>query len=191
MKSGYCDAIALATERLAACRPNKVCTRSGAQYRDGVYLVPWFGVPTPLDSGNDAERILKLHYLIAEGTRPPCGQWIAYREVPDGLFYASKFMARAIRPLVKCFGGQPQTLLKAGAALGGVTADAGDAAVTLSILPHLPVTYMVWAGDDELPAEGNVLFDRTAIGWLPAEDLAVLASVGSYALIAAHRAQHA
>ena len=38
---------------------------------------------------------------------------------------------------------------------------------------------------DELDAGGNILFDETAIGWLPAEDLAVLASLGAYRLISA------
>jgi hypothetical protein len=61
----------------------------------------------------------------------------------------------------------------------------GDASVTLCPLPKLPVTYIIWAGDDELPPAGMILFDSTASGWLPAEDLTVLASLGAYKLIGA------
>jgi hypothetical protein len=49
----------------------------------------------------------------------------------------------------------------------------------------LPVTYVIWRGDDELPPAGAILFDGNASGWLPAEDLTVLASIGAYKLVAA------
>ena len=86
---------------------------------------------------------------------------------------------------MKRFGREPESLSKVGVALGGRPYPAGDGAVTIRPLPRLPVTYIIWKGDDELDAGGNILFDETAIGWLPAEDLAVLASLGAYRLISA------
>lgn len=183
MQRGYQTAIHLAGRVLSSCDPDEICARTGAAWKDGQYLLPWFGENRPLLSGSAIEQVLWLHYLTSEGTRAPTGRLIAYREVPGAGFYASKFEARAIRPFVKRFGGNPEDLCRAGAALGGLPYPAGDGAVTICLLPRLPVTYIIWKGDDEFGAGGNILFDETAFGWLPAEDLAVLASLGTYRLI--------
>ncbi len=56
-----------------------------------------------------AVAVLLLHYLLAADGTPPTGTWIAYRELPDGLFYASAFAARAEEPLTRAFAGpQPR-----------------------------------------------------------------------------------
>ena len=183
IKSGYKTAIDNATAILATLDPQAVCARTGAIWSDGEYMIPWFGENRPLSSGGDAEQILWLHYLISEGTGLPTSRLVAYRELKGAGFYEPAFNARAVRPLVKRFGSNPSALLEAGKVLGGTPSDVGDFSVTLYPLPYVPVTYAVWTGDDELPPGGNVLFDETASGWLHAEDLVVLASLGSYALI--------
>jgi hypothetical protein len=42
---------------------------------------------------------------------------------------------------------------------------------------------MIRAGDDEFDPAGTVLFDKTASGWLNAEDLVYAASFAAYELI--------
>lgn len=182
MKSGYNAAIALAEEKLKTLDPLAVCERTGAKWNGSTYLIPWLGGERELYSGNDAEIILWLHYLAALGSKTQSGKWISYREVPSALFYEPKFIARAVKPIVKSYGSCPSKLVDAAKKLGGVKANAGDAAVTINLLPFIPVTYIVWAGDEEMEAAGNILFDKTAVTWLPAEDLVVLASQGAYAL---------
>lgn len=176
-------AITLAKEKLASLDRDAVCARTGAVWDGDTFLVPWLGRLCPLDSGKPAESVLWLHYLTSGGGGKPAGSLIAYRDVPGARFYEPKFYARAVRPIVKRFGKDAAALLKAGLSLGGVKADYGDCAVTLPCFPHVPVTYIVWRGDGEMPAEGSVLFDKSAANWFPAEDLVVLASLGAYELI--------
>jgi hypothetical protein len=38
----------------------------------------------------------------------------------------------------------------------------GDAAFTITALPRLPLTFVLWCADDEFPASIKVLFDKTA-----------------------------
>lgn len=182
----YETAIRASEEFLAALDPAGVCARTGALWDGGKYLIPWFGNLTPLDAGEGAERVLWTHYLTSEGAGTQAGRLIAYRDLRGAGFYEPKFNERAVRPLEKCFGMRPELLEAAGAAVsGGAAGGLGDASVTLRPLPRLPITYVIWRGDDELPPAGMILFDGNASGWLPAEDLTVLASIGAYKLIAA------
>jgi hypothetical protein len=54
---------------------------------------------------------------------------------------------------------------------------------TLPVLPYVPLTFVIWQGDDEIPPNGNILFDETAIEWFNAEDLVVIASLPVYKLL--------
>jgi len=182
--AGIDEAVKLASEKLAALDKEGVCLRTGAVWNGNDYLVPWLGRLCPLKEAKPAEKVLWLHYLTSQGGGALTGELIAYREVPGALFYEPKFYARAARPIIKRFGKGPEGLLKAGRALGGTAANYGDCAVTIPCFPRVPVTYIVWEGDGEMPPEASVLFDKSAIGWLHPEDLVFLASFGAYALIA-------
>lgn len=121
-------------------------------------------------------QILILHYLSRSAPVEETGKLISYKEIPGGSIYIQPFTNRAIRPLVQAFGDKPQFLLDVGQKLGGTAVAHGDAAVTIRAFPHIPVTLVIWGGDDEFPATGNILFDASAAHILPTEDYAVLAS---------------
>lgn len=121
-------------------------------------------------------RILVLHYLGNRSQAREAGQFISYKELPGGGIYIQPFTNRAIRPMAQFFGEQPERILDIGKRLGGVPVKLGDAAVTLMAFPKVPITLVLWAGDEEFPASGNILFDRSASEFLPTEDYAVLAS---------------
>ena len=55
----------------------------------------------------------------------------------------------------------------------------GDAAIVMDVFPRLPLTYVIWEGDEEMPANGTILFDQTAQYYLPTEDLVVVAAAGA------------
>ena len=42
----------------------------------------------------------------------------------------------------------------------------------------IPVTFLFWDGDDEFPAQGNILFDASATDFIHVESVVTLASVG-------------
>lgn len=132
------------------------------------------------------EQVLILHYL--QRCRPHLkGQWIAYREIPGAGFYFSAFVKRAVDPLKKAFGQNVAGLKKAAAKLGATPMDTGNAAYRLELLPYAPIQIVVWEGDDEFPAEANILFDASVGDYLPPEDAAWLASLPVYRLMALAR----
>ena len=192
MKSGYNDAVDLARKRLENLSPEKVCKLCGVNFDGEKYIINWLAKEYELSliSSPDYSQTLEiifLHYLTSEGTKQPEGILISYREVPTALFYEPKFIQRAVNPIVKCFGKNPEKLIEIGGFFGGVESNEGDASVKINLLPYLPVTYILWADDGEFEPSGNILFDRTAPGWFCAEDLVVAASLGAYELVGKYK----
>jgi hypothetical protein len=120
--------------------------------------------------------ILLLHYLLRADGSPPTGRWLAFRELPDGMFYAQAFTARAEAVLARGLDEQEdawrQGLRRKIATLGGQELDMADESYRLLALPLLPVAVLLWRGDAEFPAEARILFDANAGRCLPTEDLA-------------------
>jgi Domain of unknown function (DUF3786) len=133
------------------------------------------------------QQILYLHYLCgawsSKGAKAT-GEWISFQEIPDGRFYMDAFQRRAKNPMVMTFGEKPDLLLKVATELyGAVPFNQGDVSVVVRALPLVPVALILWKGDEEFPPEGNVLFDRSIIGVLSAEDVAWLSGMVVYPMI--------
>lgn len=132
------------------------------------------------------EQVLILHYL--QGCRPfLTGRWIAYREIPGAGFYYGAFVKRAIDPLKKVFGANVAALHKAAAELGGSAMESSGAVFRFDPLPYAPLQLIVWEGDEEFPAEANILFDASVGEYLSPEDAAWLAGMVVYRLMGAAR----
>jgi hypothetical protein len=130
------------------------------------------------------EQILILHYMLSPAVPSLTGNWVSYREIPGASFYYSAFVKRAIDPLKKVFGQNVKGLLRTGEILGGQSIGAGDVGYEFRLLPHVPVRLILWAGDDEFPAEANMVFAENIKEILSAEDIAWLAGMLVYRLIA-------
>ena len=196
----YRNALTLAREEWAGQDAQRASILSGAAYQEGpdgtrlqfsfidkAVTVTWpegliLG-PDPAKELSLQEQVLILHYLLKAPGAPLVGQWITFREIPSGEFYYSAFVQRAKEPLVKTFGPQPQLLAELGLRRGGVKREEGDVCICFQAFPKIPVCLILWAGDDEFPADGNILFDASVVHYLIAEDAAVLAGMVVYPLI--------
>lgn len=126
-----------------------------------------------------AVKIVILHYLLTATGMPLSGQIISFKEVPGGMIYLEPFQGRVLGGLVAIFGKNAGLLETCAEKIGGRKEKFGDIAVTLDILPSLPVTYVLWEGDEEIEPKGTVLFDSSAASYLPTEDLVVAAAAGA------------
>jgi hypothetical protein len=129
------------------------------------------------------DKILILHYFTgAKGTRAT-GKLIAYKQLPGGVSYFPAFFQRAIAPLVKNFGKKPELLMNAAAELGGHEADYGNMSVTVNAFAYVPITLVLWRGDEELAPNGNILFDANISDYLSSEDVTVLSETIIWKLV--------
>jgi hypothetical protein len=133
------------------------------------------------------ERILILHYLSGDAVAPTHTDWIGFQQVPSGGFYFDAFKRRSHVPLAKVFGGEPEKLLQAGAAIGAERADFGDAAVMVSVFAQVPVVAVVHGADEEFPADAKLLFKSSIDAYLCTEDVAVLGGLVAGRLVKAFK----
>lgn len=198
----YKAAIALAVAELKQKNPKRLSGLSRCEYgskdtREWL-TVPFFGQPRqvvwpevrvdPPEGQGDlplTEQILILHYLLRTTGEPLSGREIDFRDVPEGGFYWSAFVSRAKKPLLETFGQDLDLYLKVAAALGGTIGTQGDASATFPAFPLVPVTHILWQGDEEFPPEANILFDSTIPQHLSTEDIAALAGASVYRLMGA------
>ncbi len=133
------------------------------------------------------EQVLILHYLSAGDITEATGHWISYREIPGAAFYFGAFLKRAVDPLKKVFGQNLSGFSRAAEKLDTKKIDNGDAAYEFKVLPAVPLQLILWKADDEFPAEANILFDSTIGQILSPEDVAWLAGMVVYRLMALAR----
>jgi hypothetical protein len=200
---GYEQAYQLAGEQLAKIDDiEQQCLKSGARYIDSKkviileylnqsYQITLPGIEILLPDSEEVplkDKILLLHYLTQAKGTPLLNRVITYRELPEGTSYFPTFAKRAIKPLVDNFGDEPQQLLKVAEILGGRKADYGDVAVTINAFRRVPITLVLWRGDEEFPAAGNILFDSTISDYLTTEDINVLCESIAWRLVKLLRA---
>jgi len=193
-QENYETAHQLAISRLAALDFRRQAQKAGAElimtgsalqarlrFLDRTLLVSHPGGEIVTESGEDVplwEKIIALHYLInAQGTSPS-GTLITYNDIPDGRLYYPNFVKRTSEILLQNYGQKPEALIQAALRLGGIERPGlGDDAVVIPALPRVAYVFIVWKGDEEFPAQVNVVFDKNITDYLPAEDITVLANM--------------
>lgn len=198
---GYELAYKLACEQLARLEDvEQQCLRSGAQYLsidsrkeimveylNQPYRITLPDIEVSLTNSEEPaplkDKILILHYLIRAKGTPISHKLITYKELPEGVSYFPTFFKRAVKPIVDNFGTEPHLLADAAAKLGGQKVNYGDTAVAIDAFSKVPITFVLWRGDEELPPEGNILFDSTISDYLHVEDINMLCEVIAWRLV--------
>jgi len=199
----------LAREQLAEIEDiEQLCLKSGArylvtgsqkeiaiEYLNRLYRITMPNVEVLLaDSREEVsirDRVLILHYLLSAKGTPITNRLIAFKELSGGDNYFRTFSKRAIEPLVEHFGEQPHVLIDTAGKLGGHMVAYGDAAVTINAFSRVPVTIVLWQGDDEFPAQGDILFNAAISDYLSTYDVTVLCESITWKLIKFSRGRHA
>jgi hypothetical protein len=131
-------------------------------------------LPLELQEKHLRDRILILHYLDRASGAELSGTMIGFDQLAGGRFYGSAFRGRVELPLVRAFASSPKRLVEIAQRLGGAPAAYGDCSVLLHPFPRVPLVIILWQSDEEVPANGKVLWDAAAEDYLCVEDLTVL-----------------
>jgi hypothetical protein len=133
------------------------------------------------DSDSDVNRkSVLIYYLTSGGRGEPVYQFKLLHNFAQGIFSGGGGSNWMSAPLRKTFSGDPygsERFSRAMAALGAgpVAAKAGATSVwAYLLLPKMPVEIYFYEADDEFPCEVKVMYDSTALCFVPFETLAVL-----------------
>ncbi len=124
-------------------------------------------------------KIIILHYINTANGVLPGENRISYEDIPGLRGYLPVFEKRVIKPLLTAFGFNKHAFLETGVALGGIRDDYGDVSFTLHPLPRVPITFILWEGDEQFPSSLKILFDPSITGYFPLEDITVISKLAS------------
>ncbi len=194
MQQAYQIAYRKAVAALAGLDLGEVARRRGAACRGRRLELAYFGQPAgvevPAEPDGPAgfqpdelalsERILILHYLgwaAAAAAAPGRGRLVSFQQLAGASFYEPAYRRRGPARIARRFGQDLAGFARACRALGWTEEKLGDAAFGGPVLPLLRCVAILHRGDEEFPAEANLLFDESIGQLLPLEDVAVLAGL--------------
>jgi len=176
-------------EELRQGDPQKFAAHTGAEFANGVFRIKFFD-ETHLVTFPDLEARVEatgkvcglnrtamfLYYLKTADGSPMIGKWVAFRDLPGGMFYHQAYQGYSGDRLAKAIDNRISVFERAAKNLGGLKLDIGDAAFAFDALPRVRVAAVYYAGDEDFPASANVLFDESVSHYMPTD---ALAGVGS------------
>jgi len=131
------------------------------------------------------EELCILAYLINSKEIPLANKLVKGETLPGGQFFFRGVHKLPTEKLEEAFGERPQALLDASEQFNAEICEFGDASISLFILPRLPLTIVIWRGDEEFEARASILFDQTAGSHMPLDALLASVNLAVDALITA------
>jgi len=135
-------------DRYAICRETADVTGPGGEPAGPAVTLSIFDMLC-----HTAAPCLLAHEWRTTNTLPGCGQ-----SNPDDAVLNRRLTGR--------FGGNPEGVDRACAAMGGVRFPVGDIAWELPVFDRLPAVFQFWQGDDEFPSSVRFLWDRNTLQFL-------------------------
>jgi hypothetical protein len=199
-QDNYQQALRIGLDAFAHKEPSEVALKAGGRFENRCIILPHLNRSVVLNVNSQQFTIdrtseeapiwlaiLAIHYLNNAYGGQPTGKLKHFREFKEGHFYEPAFNRRTKEILVQTFGDDPASMIAAAEELNGKIVQSGDASAELSYFPSLPITCIVWKGDEEFAPEAAVLFDETADRYFSAEDMAVAGQMAVLELLKAAR----
>lgn len=110
-----------------------------------------------------------LWYLGRAKNVPLSGRLISPTSLSGGEIFQRGTHVLPLDRLAGRYANDFESFYKMGLELGGQQLEHGDASVRLYPFPRVPVTFILWKGDDEFPARADMFFDVTCEQHLPTD----------------------
>ena len=110
-----------------------------------------------------------LWYLTSAKDIPLSNRLIKPVNLPGGRIFDKGSHVLPLDELADRYGGNSHGFLAQGKKFGGEKLSYGDASIRLFPLPRIPTDLILWEGDEEFPANVNLLLDDTCILHMPTD----------------------
>ena len=175
-------------------KPEHLAARTGSIYSPttdtaGIFKLDYWSRPVQInypefsgsftqtgESLNSFELTMLGYYFdVCDGT-PMTGEWIAFNQIPGGMFYAQAFQGYTGDELAKSFKNDSEAFIEANLRLNGRREFFGNLSFSYQVLPHVPIMVVCWLGDEDFPPSYRILFDTNAHHHLVTDAYAILGS---------------
>lgn len=106
------------------------------------------------------------------------GEWVKFDDLKDASPFSKAFQSGVTTPFARTFQGHGEALRAAAQRLGSKPIPHGDVGFELAAFACIPVRFLFWDADEDFPAQGNLLFDRSATDFIHVESIVTIASIG-------------
>jgi hypothetical protein len=179
------DPFAEPSNALRLSDPASIAERAGIPFEDGEFSLgfmrwemrishPDLAFEAPDFLNTYVIKLLATLYMANATAAPLANQWVPYRELKDGMFYAKSFSDTVEERVCRRFGEDLEGMRDACEKLGGRKVDQGDLGMVVDTFPRLPLLFIIWQGDDEFAPNARILFDASATDYLNAFELRML-----------------
>lgn len=163
-------------------------------YYDDHLEITYFGIPYSIDrnSGiitnmtnpseeNTFSTEMAIYHLFYYSKEHPKQSkiWIPFREVKGAAPFERAFERMILKPFAHNFSGRTKELISAGERLGFQRLTHGDVSFYVEAFTCIPMKFIFWDGDDEFPAQFNILFDKNITDFTHEETVVLLAEEGA------------
>ena len=174
---------------LEGLNPENVCSRAKVTYDSSLntYTLNSFGqdiivsmTGKTMQSGSkesdlllnklgDYSRLSILWYLVNAKEISFTGRLLRPEDLKGGNIYSKGTHILPLDQIADKYGNDTDELLRRGIELGGEVLDYGDTSLRLFPFPRVPVTIIVWKGDDEFPSRADLLLDSSCEFHMPVD----------------------
>lgn len=121
-----------------------------------------------------------FHY--AKEQPAPSGEMVPFRRVKRAGPFEAAYRRTILEPFAARFSGHVPELRRAFQKMKAAPLAQGDASGRLEVYPGLCVDVIFWDGDDEFPAQANMLFDFNITDYMHEENVVMVASDAAWFL---------
>lgn len=190
-----------AWQRLRELEPALACRNAKAEFEGDAYVIESLGMRFRVNPQNctiegtseNARQLAQKHpeflglslvyYLSGAMDIPESGRLIKPESLKGGHHFFKTTHALPLAPIASRYDGDAGGFIAKGISLGGrQVTGMGDAAVEIRPLPRIPLTIILWFGDDEFPPRADLLFDSSSEFHLALDILWSAAMLGCLAM---------
>lgn len=124
----------------------------------------------------DTQMVIYHLFYYSKPDAKVRGEFVPFRQVKRAAPFESAYKRTILDPLARTFDGHAGELREACQALGGRRIPQGDAGYVIQAFSCMPLTVVFWDGDEEFPAQANILFDADITDFLHEETVVCLAA---------------
>ena len=127
------------------------------------------------DQSNFIQLVILYYFFTADGAGKT-DKYINFAQLPGGNIYSKAFQGYSGNEIAKNVELNIQPLKKVCSHLNGKQSIDFDLSYVFSIFPKFDIKLVYWVGDDEFPSSCQLLFNETALNYMPIDGCAIIGS---------------